>query len=244
MARVTVAFIEADETAHVPDIVVPPSWRERLQELAGRRREVWLVAAVILVVVFGAVAVRSLAAEPSIAPPAETPLMDSSGSALPGSVGGSPSMAVGAAPGTILVHVAGAVKRPGLYEMPSGARIADAIELARGPRRAADLDALNLAEPLADGQKVEVPKRGQAISATTTPAVPGTTAASPAGGTVNLNSADQVALETIPGIGPVTATAIIAYRTEVGQFESIEQLLEVTGIGPATLESMRPYIAI
>jgi competence protein ComEA len=61
---------------------------------------------------------------------------------------------------------------------------------------------------------------------------------------VNLNSADQIALETIPGIGPVTATAILAYRTEVGQFDSIEQLLEVTGIGPATLESMRPYITI
>lgn len=245
MAWVTVGFTEANETAHMPDIVVPPSWRERLEEVAGRRREVWLVAALILVVVLGAIAVRSRAAEPSIAPPATAPPVDATVSAFPGSTNVSPPPSVGPAPGTILVHVAGAVRRPGLYEMPAGSRIADAIDVARGPQPAADLNALNLAEPLADGQKVEVPKRGQAVSVPTTPgAIPGVTPGSPVGATVNLNSADQIALETIPGIGPVTATAIIAYRTEVGQFESIEQLLEVTGIGPATLESMRPYITI
>ena len=157
----------------------------------------------------------------------------------------SPAGSTTVAENVILVHVAGAVHRPGLYEMPEGARIADAIELARGPRPVADLDALNLAEPLVDGQKIDVPKRGQSTasttSATTAPGVAPPTATT---AMVNLNTADQVALEAIPGIGPVTATAIIAYRTEIGQFDSFEQLLEVTGIGPATLESMRPYVTL
>jgi competence protein ComEA len=132
--------------------------------------------------------------------------------------------------------------------MPTGARIADAIESARGPKTVADLDALNLAEPLADGQKVDVPRRGEDAVVTAPgppPASPGapSSGTSP-GATVDLNSADQATLETIPDVGPVTAQAIIAYRTEVGAFDSIEQLLEVSGIGPATLETMRPYVTV
>ena len=202
-----------------------------------------MVAAVVALVAFGAFVLRSRAAEPRIAPPATAPAI---ASAPTGQISASPPVTGGVSGQSILVHVAGAVKRPGLYEMPAGARIADAIDLARGPRTNADLNAINLAEPLVDGQKLDVPKKGAKVASTTTPtAVPTTTTtgASPTG-SVNLNTADQVMLETIPGIGPVTATAIIAYRTEVGQFDSIDQLLEVTGIGPATLESMRPYITL
>ena len=225
------------------EIVVVTTWRERLEELFGRRRETWLVAGAVLLVVVGALALKARSAGPSIAPPA---------TAAPpaGAPVAAPVLSPGVAPtsaATILVHVAGAVHRPGLYEMPAGARVADAIDLARGPLNAADLDALNLAEALSDGQKLDVPRRGEAATAAASSA-PGSSApvtgSSAPPGLVALNEADQVTLETIPGIGPVTAAAIIAHRTEIGRFDSIDQLLEVTGIGPATLESMRPYITL
>ena len=223
----------------MPEIVVPSTWRERLEELAGRRRDVWLVVALIVVAALAAFVLKSRGAEPRIAPPAEAPEV-----AAPAAVV-SPSGATPTPSGSvILVHVAGAVRRPGLYEMPSGARIADAIDLARGPKPTADLDALNLAEPLVDGQKIDVPRRGEEVEVVGASPAPSAGVSPVPGGVIDLNTADQVALEMIPGIGPVTAQAIIAYRTEVGSFESIDQLLEVSGIGPATLESMRPYVTI
>ena len=236
------------ETALMSDIVVPPNWRDRLEELAGRRRDVFLVAAVVLAVALGAFVLRSRAAEPRIAPPATAPPANAppETGAPSGTATATPPVTGGVSGEAILVHVAGAVKRPGLYELPAGARIADAIDVARGPRSTANLNGVNLAEPLVDGQKLDVPRKGEAVSTTTTTgAAPGTTTpATTASGAVNLNTADQVELETIPGIGPVTASAIIAYRTEIGQFDSIDQLLDVTGIGPATLESMRAYITL
>ena len=117
--------------------------------------------------------------------------------------------------------------------------MADAVEAAGGPRGGADLDAINLAELLVDGMKLEVPRRGHAVS-TQVPSI----SAVPTPGLVNLNLADQPLLETIPGVGPVTATAILQHRTEIGNFESVEQLLDVTGIGPATLESLRAYVTV
>jgi competence protein ComEA len=124
--------------------------------------------------------------------------------------------------------------------------VADAIEAARGPRSSADLDALNLAELLTDAEKVYVPRRGEQVPSAS---VPGYTTSSPAPGAtpaavVSINSADQVALEAIPGIGPVKATAILDYRTQIGSFTSIDQLLDVNGIGPATLEAIRPYVTL
>ena len=221
------------------EILVPTTFRDRVEELVGTRRQVWLVAGLIVVVGLVALVLRSRATAPVIAPPAE------SGTVVP-AVAASPT-ALSSAPTstTILVHVAGAVRRPGLYEITAGARIADAIDLARGPTPNADLDALNLAEPIVDGQKIEVPRKGQSVDVSAPATVPPGSSATPLpGGVVNLNTADQAALETIPGIGPVTAQAIIAYRTEIGSFESIDQLLEVSGIGPATLESMRPYVTL
>lgn len=136
----------------------------------------------------------------------------------------------------VFVHVAGAVGKPGLYRFPEGMRVADAIEAAGGPAARADLDAINLADLLTDGLKIHVPLRGRMPVIATTPS------SSP--GPVNLNTADQIALETVPGVGPVTATAILQHRTEIGRYDSVEQLLDVTGIGPATLEALRPYVTV
>jgi competence protein ComEA len=142
----------------------------------------------------------------------------------------------------VVVHVAGAVRKPGLYEFPHGARIADAIETAGGASTRADLDALNLAELLVDGSQIVVPRTesGMPGSATTVGA-PGSSA-SPT--VVSLNGADTAMLETIPGIGPVTAQAIVDHRSQIGGFGSVDELLDVDGIGPATLESIRPYLSL
>ncbi|HET7482399.1 MAG TPA: helix-hairpin-helix domain-containing protein, partial [Actinomycetota bacterium] len=101
-----------------------------------------------------------------------------------------------------------------------------------------DLDLINLAEVVLDGTKIDVPVAGHAPSGVS-PALGPSTPAS-----VDLNTADQTALESIPGVGPVTATAILQKRAELGRFDSFDQLLEVTGIGPATLEAIRPYVTI
>lgn len=220
------------QRVRVDEVVVPGGLKARLEEVVGRRVDTALIAGLVGALVLGGLLVWSRRPAAAIAPPATAPPLPAAG-VTP--VAASPS-------GGLLVHVAGAVARPGLYALPAGARVADAIEAAGGPGRKADLDLLNLAEPLVDGAKVEVLVRGAnppgAVGAAPASAGP----AAPA--TVPLNSADQAALETIPGIGPVTAAAILAYRDEAGPFTSVEQLLEVSGIGPATLESVRPYVTL
>jgi competence protein ComEA len=138
----------------------------------------------------------------------------------------------------VVVHVAGAVRHPGIIELAAGSRVADAIDLAGGALPRANLDLLNLAAIVVDGTQILVPSGTSAVS------VAGPTAGPTSPALVNLNSADQAMLETVPGLGPVKAGAILAYRTEIGGFTSIDQLLEVTGIGPATLESIRPFVSL
>ncbi|GIU96959.1 MAG: competence protein ComEA [Actinomycetota bacterium] len=166
-------------------------------------------------------------------------------SASPG-VAGSHATAVGSpaptAAGTVIVDVTGEVRRPGVYAFPSGARVVDAIERAGGPTGRAFLPALNLAATLVDGQQVLVPREGDQGAPGAGPAAPGAPGA--AGPLVNVNTADAAALETLPGIGEVLAGAIIQYRTEHGPFRSVDELEDVSGIGPATLEKLRPLVTV
>ena len=206
---------------------MPGGLKARLEEIAGRRIDTGLIALAVGVLVVGGLLVWSRKPAAAIAPPATAPVPAAASPSAP-------------APEELLVHVAGAVMRPGLYALPAGSRVADAIEAAGGATRRADLDLLNLAEPLVDGNKVGVLERGaESPAPVSVPAASGAPA-----GVVALNSADQAALETIPGIGPVTAAAILAYRDEAGPFSSVAQLLEIDGIGPATLESLRPYVTL
>jgi competence protein ComEA len=137
------------------------------------------------------------------------------------------------------------VRRPGIATLPLGARVADALEAAGGPRPGVRLGALNLARVLADGEQVLVG----------VPAAPGlaaSAAAAPTGGStasggaplVNINTASQAELEELPGVGPVTAQAILAFRTDNGAFTSVDELLEVSGIGDATLAEMAPFVTL
>lgn len=131
------------------------------------------------------------------------------------------------------VHVVGAVESPGVYSLERGSRIEDAISLA-GAKPEADLNALNLAAILQDGQRVWVPE-------TAPPAAEGEAAASPgvgAGGKVNINTADARQLEALPGVGPAIAERIIRYREENGPFGMVEDLINVSGIGEKTLQGM------
>jgi competence protein ComEA len=239
VAQVTLLLVEEGFHAGMDEIVVTSSWRERLERLRGSRKESWVLIAVIGTAILGALAVWMRGAPAVIAPPAEAPTEEGLAAGTLGAATPTPT-------GVVLVHIAGAVRRPGLYELPAGARVADAIDSAGGPLRIADLDPINLAQVVSDAMKVEVPRRGQAVSA---PPLPGATpgladGGAAAAGVVSLNSADLTALESIPGIGPVKAGAILQYRDEVGGFSSVEELLDVTGIGPATLESIRPYVTL
>ncbi len=135
--------------------------------------------------------------------------------------------------GDVVVDVTGAVARPGVYRLPVGARVTDAVQRAGGVGRGALLEAINLAARLADGQQVVVPRRA-----------PGGVALATAGGAsedgpISLGTATVEQLDTIDGIGPVTAQDIVEFRDEHGGLSSVDQLDQVSGIGPATMESLR-----
>ncbi len=137
----------------------------------------------------------------------------------------------------VLVDVAGWVRHPGVYEFTEGARVIDAIDAAGGARPGAVLEALNLAAPLVDGTQVLVSREGE----TAAPPVPG---GAVAGGLINVNTATATELEELPGVGEVIAQAIVDYRTENGPFASVDQLLDVSGIGDATLEDIRDMVTV
>lgn len=137
----------------------------------------------------------------------------------------------------------GKVRQPGIVELPSGSRVVDAIRAAGGATRRRQLRTVNLARPLVDGEQILV---GVATRATGPPlgaSTPGT-ADSPSPPRVDLNTATQDQLEELPQVGPVTAQAIIAWRTENGRFTSVDELLDVTGIGDKTLAQLRPYVYV
>jgi competence protein ComEA len=132
--------------------------------------------------------------------------------------------------GDLVVHVAGAVADPGVYRMPTGARVTDAIKRAGGATAEAVPDSINLAAPLADGQQIQVPAERGAASA------PGTTGTD---GPISLGTATVEELDTIEGIGPVTAAAILEFRDHNGGVSSVDDLDQVSGIGPTTMEALR-----
>jgi competence protein ComEA len=139
----------------------------------------------------------------------------------------------GAGSGDLVVHVAGMVRKPGVYRLPAGARVSQAIERAGGPRARAQPDGINLAARLSDGQQVVVPG-----APTDGAASAGVAAGGAEDGPISLGSASVADLEQIAGIGPVTAEKIVAFRDQQGGIGAVEELDAVPGIGPATLESL------
>ena len=136
----------------------------------------------------------------------------------------------------VVVHVAGAVRRPGVYRLAAGARVDDAVRRAGGPTRRAELTAVNLAARVEDGRQVVVPVRGAAPAAgPPAPAAPRK---------VDLNTATEEQLDALDGVGPVTARRILAHRAEHGGFRSVDELGEVPGIGDKRLAALRPLVGV
>jgi competence protein ComEA len=140
----------------------------------------------------------------------------------------------------VVVDVVGAVRRPGLYRLEQGSRIADAVARAGGAVGKADLAHVNLAAPLADGEQIVIPKRGAAVAA----AGGGGSAAAPGApsGPVQLSTATLEQLDSLPGVGPVTAQKILDYREKHGAFSSVDELDAVPGIGPKRLDQLRDLV--
>jgi competence protein ComEA len=143
-------------------------------------------------------------------------------------------------PVPLFIHVAGWVQNPGVYELQVGERVIDAIDRAGGPRQGADLNALNLAALLVDAQQVLVPRKAPVDSGAVGPV----TAPGSAGQKINLNLAAAADLETLPGIGEVLAQRIIEHRESNGPFTTVDELMEVSGIGEARLEDIRDKVTV
>jgi competence protein ComEA len=200
------------------------SFRDRL-DLLSRGEIVGLI--VVLVALLGGAGLWYVRALPKPVTIAEA----SSGAEL--SASASPT------PPPIIVDVAGAVRKPGVYQFAEGERVIDAIERAGGALPKADLSLLNLAAPITDGTQILVPKAG--------PAVPGASPAPVGGapaGLINVNTATATELEALSGIGEVLAATIVEFRTTNGPFTAVDELLDVSGIGPATLEEIRDQITV
>jgi competence protein ComEA len=138
----------------------------------------------------------------------------------------------------LVVHMSGEVIAPGLYRLPVGARIDDALKAAGGPTGQGDIHRLNLAARLADGQQIVVPRRVDPVFA------PLTQSASPTPGKVNINMAGVAELDRLPGVGPVTAQRIVAYREQNGPFTSVEQLKEAKLVNAATFEKIKDLVGL
>jgi competence protein ComEA len=225
------------------------SFRERLDTLS--RAEVGGLTAVLIVTLAGAGLwySRSLPKPIEIVQtPAPPPVVVTESGSVPVPAPG-PSTVSGTVVAStaggrpIIVHVTGWVRRPGVYQFAVGSRVVDAVERAGGAMAKADVSAVNLAAPLADGQQVVVPKKGTTPTAISPGGVVPSASIAPTG-LIDVNTAGATELEEISGIGEVLAAAIVAYRDEHGPFTSIDQLEDVSGIGPSTLEEMRDEVTI
>lgn len=198
-----------------------------MPELSRSQIAVYGAVAVALLLL-GARAIRAEGSDGSSFPSASS--FDSSSS---GSTGGGFTLENSGSGGDVVVDVTGEVARPGVYRLPAGARVTDAVGRAGGATGGALLEAINLAARLADGQQVVVPRRGPG-------GVPLATAgAASEDGPISLGMATAEQLDTIDGIGPVTAQKIVEYRDQQGGLASVDQLDQVSGIGPATMQSLR-----
>lgn len=206
---------------------------DRLEERVGLNRADLLGVAVALVgcVVATLVALRVPLVDLVAGPPPVTSVAAAQG--VPGAPTG----------GSLLVHVAGAVSRPGVVALAAGDRVADAIEAAGGPTGDASMAALNLARPVVDGEQVVVPTAAEVALGPGGPTAPQDSATLP-DGRLDLNAATAADLEELPGVGPVLAGRIIAHRDEHGPFTEAAQLREVSGIGEATWASLRDLVGV
>jgi competence protein ComEA len=237
----------------LPPAGLPPTlpavltWPARLAAIAAALgvdpRRLLLVAGACgaaIAVVVGLFVSRALAGGGQ--PPPELSLPRAS--TRPDGTGGSATGAT--ASGPVVVAAAGAVAKPGVYRVAAGARVIDVVQAAGGPTPDADVDRINLAAKVADGDRVYVPRKGEvgdgAVAGASSSGLG--TGSSGAAAVVDLNTANAAQLEALPGVGPATAQAILDYRTQHGRFRSVNELLEVRGIGEAKMAQLRPHVRV
>ena len=208
----------------------PATWRDRVETAVGFARSAPALSAVVaaVVVVIGAVGFVLFHRSPPV-PAIELPRAE----AAPASTA--------TTTGEVVVHVAGAVMRPGVVRLAGAGRVVDAIAAAGGAAPDADLNQVNLAAKVGDGDRVYVPRRGE--SPPPAPAASGPSSPT-SSGPVDLNSAPPDQLDALPGVGPATARAIVEYRTRHGRFRIVDDLLSVPGIGPAKLATLKPLVRV
>lgn len=200
----------------------------RLRELFTFKPLEVVVVALLLLMVIGGASLAWIRARP-------VPLELVTGEAV------AASSVAPATPRSLWVHVAGAVRRPGVYKLPAGARAIDALRAAGGAGKRADLLAVNLARILADGEQLIIPRKQPRIGSSSGP---GSASSEPATSLININTADQAELESLPGIGPALAQRIIEYREVNGPFSAVADLVNVSGIGEKTLANLEPYVTV
>jgi competence protein ComEA len=218
------------------------SLRERVEVVAGAlgvepRRVLVVIGAAVAVLAVG----LGLAARGAFSDTGHTPTELSLPRATTHAGGGETGSSTG---GPLVVAAAGAVVHSGVYRVASGARVIDVIQAAGGATPDADLDRVNLAAKVADGDRVYVPRKGEVGDSGLAASAAVGSASGGAPAIVDLNTATAAQLEALPGIGPATAQAIIDYRTQHRRFRSVNELLEVRGIGEAKLAQIRPHVRV
>jgi len=215
-----------------PSAASVASWRRRLLDFVEfRPREALALGVACLAIVAGAAFAYARSLPSGGAKPLARPVA-------------APSAAATATSSGIVVDVEGAVRAPGVYTLPAGARVIDALRAAGGVAQGADAASINLARPLADGERVYIPRKGEAPPAGAAPAGGGGGSSGGAAGKVNLNTASESELESLPGIGQVLAQRIVDYRTQHGPFHDVRDLLKVEGIGDKKFASLKDYVTV
>lgn len=216
---------------------VPATLRGRVR-LGGRELVVLVALIGVGLALAGCLALRSTSGDPV---PLAAPVERASGSALATPAPAPGGSATPVAGDEVVIDVAGKVRRPGVFTLPAGSRVIDALRKAGGARAKVDLSGINLARVLADGEQVLVgvaPAGGLAARAAAA-------AGSPASGSlVSLNAATLEQLDGLPGVGPVTAQKILGWREQHGAFTSVDELLEIDGIGEKTLADLAPMLTL
>lgn len=205
--------------------------RRRLDDLPFSPRTLVAVAAVVLAIAVGAAAGLASRGQHH-APPDDTLPRATPGTAPPPT---GPDQATPAAADAV-VDIAGAVVKPGVYKLAGDARVTDAMAAAGGATPDADLDQVNLAARVEDGQRIYVPHKGEVVPPTVSPSLPA--------GPIDINTATVDQLDTLPGVGPALAQAIVDYRVRHGRFRAVDDLAKVKGIGPAKLDALRNKVIV
>jgi competence protein ComEA len=228
--------------------LTPQTALRPLQRFVDRTGIGWRAALVVvagLAMLVGGVVVRSGQASTPVPERTASPTAASIAAVPTSGVASSgPSGTASASATAVVVHVVGAVTTPGLVQLPAGSRVADAVSAAGGATTEADLSRVNLARLVTDGEQVVIPRPGEQVAAAPASGGPAGAPSASGGAPVNLNTADAAALDSLPGIGPVLAERIIAFRTDNGPFTSVDDLGEVSGIGERLLDQLRPLVAV